>query len=80
MTKNEMRMKMKELTVKRHQCLIKLEEPARAACNAMIDAGMKETALPIKIILNELDVLNQEMVEMVKIPGFLDIFIEVISE
>jgi hypothetical protein len=67
-----------ELTTKRHELLIKLIAPARAAANAMQDAGMKRTADPLNEILFELDVLDSELASLLREDGAVEALMQIV--
>ena len=50
-----------KLANKQRTITARLEEPARAAYNAMMDAGMKRTADPLGAVLFELDSVKAEI-------------------
>lgn len=52
--------KMKDLTMRKNVLMVQLVEPARAALNAMKDAGMKHSADPLAEVLFQLDALDAE--------------------
>lgn len=66
MTQEEYKQATIEKLNRRQNLLAKLINPARAAMNAMTDAGMHRTAEPLKEIFFELDALDQEMTELIK--------------
>ena len=54
------------MTIKRSRLVEDLVPAARAAANAMKDAGMNNSAAPVSEILFQLDALDEEMKEIFK--------------
>jgi hypothetical protein len=66
MTTDQMAMKLREIMGKRMRVMERMVEPSRAACNAMLDAGMTRTAEPLKELLFEWDAINGEAVDVAR--------------
>jgi Spy/CpxP family protein refolding chaperone len=62
----ELAEKIEALMAKKEHALQRLEVPARAAVNALIDANMKRTADPLAQVLFELDALHSEMQKLIQ--------------
>lgn len=58
--------KMRDLTRRRNALLGQLLEPARAALNAMKDAGMHHSADPLAEVLFQFDALDAEATEFIQ--------------
>lgn len=59
--KNETMEKMRALGIKKALLVNTLVAPARAACNAMLDAGMTRSADPLSEKLFEIDAVDDEI-------------------
>lgn len=70
--------KMRELSRKNAFALQKLVEPARAAANAMKDAGLNRTADPLLQALFELDAVVAEMKDLCS-SNFADVVKELLG-
>jgi hypothetical protein len=81
MDKNDKVAYVKQMGDKRSTAMGKLEAPARAAAQVLMDMGMKEVALSLLTPLNELDIIHAEMQESLKADpvGLMDALITVLS-
>lgn len=73
---NDLEAKMLTLTGRHTDAVRKLLNAARAAANAMEDAKLSKSAAPLFEALFEIDALDQEMLDLIKLnpAGMLDLF------